>query len=124
MLEISLGESLCGLDRVVLKHLDGRGVHMRQPRGRILRPDQVLKIPGEGMPLKKSDAKGDLYLVVKVNFPEDSWTRDGARLDQIQKLLPPPPKNISAEIIDEVDFQPDADLEEVCLLLSLTSDNL
>lgn len=115
MLDISLGESLCGLDRVVLKHLDGRGIHVRQARGRILRPDQVLKVPGEGMPMKKSDARGDLYLVVRVVFPEDAWTNDAARMDQIEKSLPPPPENIKAEIVDEVDFEPDADLEEVCI---------
>ncbi|KAI9752535.1 MAG: hypothetical protein M1815_000444 [Lichina confinis] len=111
-LEISLGEALCGLDRVVLKHLDGRGIHIQQPRGRILRPDEILKIPGEGMPLKKSDARGNLYLLIKVTFPENSWAQDEARMDQLGTLLPPPEPSLSADVIDEVDFEPEADLEE------------
>ncbi len=112
-LEISLREALCGLDRVVLKHLDGRGIHMRDERGHILRPDQVLKVRGEGMPLKKSDARGDLYLVVKVNFPDDDWTNDVARMAQLEKLLPPAPENVKAEVVDEVDFEANADLDDV-----------
>ncbi len=112
-IEISLAEALGGVDRVVLKHLDGRGIHIRQPRGRILRPHQVLKVPGEGMPFKKSDARGNLYLVIHVEFPEDGWAKDGDRVAQLQKLLPSPPTPVSADVVDEVEFEADADLDEV-----------
>lgn len=116
-LDIKLAESLCGFSRVVLKHLDGRGIHINQPRGRILRPNQILKVPGEGMPLKRSDTKGDLYLVVNVEFPPDDWAKDEASLEQLQKLLPKSEKVIEADIVDEVEFIVDADLEEVSMLI-------
>ncbi|RMJ20513.1 DnaJ domain protein Mas5, partial [Aspergillus sp. HF37] len=53
-LDITLAEALTGFHRVVLKHLDGRGIELNHPQepGQILRPGEVLKIRGEGMPLK------------------------------------------------------------------------
>lgn len=112
-LEISLSEALTGFNRVVLRHLDGRGLklHVEQPEGRVLRPDEILKIPGEGMPIKRTDAKGDLYLSVKVNFPEDGWLKDQAAVDRVKAVLPPAPENQykageTPEIVDEVeDFE-------------------
>ncbi|KAF2269780.1 DnaJ-domain-containing protein [Lojkania enalia] len=114
-LKISLVEALTGFNRVVLTHLDGRGIHMhiKQPQGKILRPGEVLKIPGEGMPMKKSDAKGDLYLVVDVEFPEDSWIRNDATIRKIREALPPPTNEASdVEDIEEVEVEFDADMDD------------
>jgi DnaJ family protein A protein 2 len=112
-LEITLAEALCGFSRVVLKHLDGRGIHLTHPQGKVLRPGQILKVEGEGMPLKKSDAKGDLFLVVKIDFPEDGWSEDPAAFESLQKILPKPAPPIEATEVDEVEFEPDADIEDV-----------
>ncbi|KAK4988241.1 DnaJ-like protein xdj1 [Elasticomyces elasticus] len=105
-LNVTLAEALTGFNRVVLKHLDGRGIQLNvtQPRGRILQPNQILKVPGEGMPIKKSDARGDLYLVVKIQFPEDGWLKDEATLKRIQDVLPKPGPAIQVEMADEVDW--------------------
>ena len=113
-LEITLAEALCGFSRVVIKHLDGRGLHMnhKQPEGRILQPMQVIKIPGEGMPHKKSDLKGDLYLVVDIKFPEDGWFKDESALSKIQELLPPPANPISADAVDEVEYDETATMDD------------
>ncbi|OAL36081.1 hypothetical protein AYO20_04743 [Fonsecaea nubica] len=114
-LDITLAEALTGFHRVVLKHLDGRGIELRHPQepGQILRPGEVLKIHGEGMPLKKSDAKGDLYLVVEIAFPEDGFFLDKPEaLEQLQKLLPGPEPPIEAEETDEVSFEV-ADIDEI-----------
>ncbi|KIW71236.1 hypothetical protein PV04_03424 [Phialophora macrospora] len=115
-LDITLAEALTGFHRVVLKHLDGRGIELNHPQepGQILRPGEVLKIRGEGMPLKKSDAKGDLYLVVEIAFPEDGYFLDkpGA-LEQLQKLLPAPEPPIEdVEEADEVQFEL-ADIDDI-----------
>ncbi|EXJ62801.1 hypothetical protein A1O7_03241 [Cladophialophora yegresii CBS 114405] len=115
-LDITLAEALTGFHRVVLKHLDGRGIELNHPQepGQILRPGEVLKIRGEGMPMKKSDAKGDLYLVVEIAFPEDGYFLDkpGA-LEQLQKLLPPPEPPIEdVDEADEVQFEL-ADIDEI-----------
>lgn len=76
-----------------------------------MKPDQVLKVAGEGMPHKKSDAKGDLYLVVKIQFPSDDWLEDEATIQKIQDLLPKPAEPIVAETVDEVDYEENVDIE-------------
>jgi DnaJ family protein A protein 2 len=114
-LKVSLQEALTGFNRVVLKHLDGRGIslHVKQPAGRILRPGEVLKISGEGMPIKRSDAKGDLYLIVDVIFPEDGWLRDEATIQKIRDVLPKTgEETITAEEVDEVDWEIVKDMED------------
>lgn len=113
-LKISLVEALTGFNRVVLKHLDGRGIqiHVEQPNGKVLRPGQVLKVPGEGMPVKKSDAKGDLYLVVDIEFPEDGWLKDDTALKMIQDALPKPKSDDKeCDEVEEVELEYDADME-------------
>lgn len=114
-MEITLAEALTGFSRVVIKHLDGRGIQINHPRGKVLQPGQVLKVAGEGMPLKKSDAKGDLYLVVKIEFPENGWTEDDAAFNELQKILPKPEPPIEATEVDEVEYESDADIDEVSL---------
>lgn len=113
-LDITLAEALGGFSRVVLTHLDGRGIKITHPRGKILRPGQVLKVEGEGMPHKRGEDKGDLYLLVKIEFPEDGWLKeDDSQYDALTKLLPGPPEPISAEEVDDVEYDEDADIEEV-----------
>ncbi|KAK6430961.1 DnaJ-like protein xdj1 [Oleoguttula sp. CCFEE 5521] len=110
-IEVDLTESLTGVNRTVLKHLDGRGISLNTTAdGRVLRPNEVLKISGEGMPIKRSDAKGDLYLVVNVRFPKDGWLwlqkPDAAA--KVKAALPAEevePVEPTPESVDEVDFQ-------------------
>ncbi|CAD6506073.1 BgTH12-07005 [Blumeria graminis f. sp. triticale] len=108
---ITLAESLTGFNRVVLKHLDNRGIQICHPRGKIMRPEQVIKIVGEGMPIKKTDAKGDLFLTVKIDFPSDKWASNPATLTSIEKLFSPlQAPVIEANEVDEVEFESDADI--------------
>ncbi|KAF2758903.1 hypothetical protein EJ05DRAFT_509793 [Pseudovirgaria hyperparasitica] len=114
-LHITLAEALTGFDRVVLKHLDGRGIQLRitQPKGKILSPGQWLKIAGEGMPIKRSDAKGDLFLNVTIDFPKDGWIKDEASIKHLRDILPKPAQPIKIDNeVDERDFV-GVDLEEV-----------
>jgi DnaJ family protein A protein 2 len=100
---------------VVLTHLDGRGIQLnvQQPNGKVLRPGQVLKVPGEGMPMKRSDAKGDLYLQVDIEFPEDGWLKDDAALQKVKDALPKPkPSGEKHEEVEEVDVDFEADMED------------
>lgn len=112
-LKITLAEALGGFSRVVLTHLDGRGISLHHPRGKVLKPGQILKVLGEGMPHKKSDLKGDLYLIVDIDFPEDGWLEDEASFDTLQKLLPKAAPKIEATEIDEVEFTDDANIDDV-----------
>ena len=111
-LNITLVEALTGFNRVILTHLDGRGIQLNLPQGQLLRPEQVLKVAGEGMPLKRSDDKGDLYLIVKIKFPEDGWLKDDAGMQKLRALLPKPSPPKIVETTDEVEFDADASLEE------------
>lgn len=111
-LEISLSEALTGFNRVVLTHLDGRGIslNVEQPKGKVLRPDQVIKVAGEGMPMKRSDAKGDLYLTVNVTFPEDGWLETQDAVDKVRAVLPKPEPiqygpGETPEVVDDVGFE-------------------
>lgn len=112
--DVTLAEALTGFDRVVVKHLDGRGISLKHPskKGAILRPDQILKVSGEGMPVKKSDTKGDLYLLVNIEFPEDGYFDGGDKASKLSELLPKPAPPIKADEVDEVDYQPDADFDD------------
>ncbi|KAL9095367.1 MAG: hypothetical protein Q9165_002238 [Trypethelium subeluteriae] len=112
-LNVTLAEALTGFNRVVLTHLDGRGIQINVPQGQLLRPYQVLKVAGEGMPMKRSDQKGDLYLEVKIKFPEDGWLKDDPSMQRLRELLPKPGPPKIAETIDEVEFDPDATLIDV-----------
>ena len=113
-LEVTLAEALVGFNRVVLKHLDGRGIELNHPQieGQILRPGQILKIKGEGMPQKRGDAKGDLYLVVDIKFPEDGYFTDVKKGEELKALLPQPDAPIKVDEIEAVEFEVDADIDE------------
>ncbi|EKG20497.1 hypothetical protein MPH_02220 [Macrophomina phaseolina MS6] len=112
-LHVTLSEALTGFHRVVLTHLDGRGIalNVKQPQGKILRPGEVLKVSGEGMPIKKSDARGDLYLIVHIEFPEDGYIQDEAAIKKIRDLLPGPGPEIKSDDVEDVEFEADADLD-------------
>ena len=112
--EITLAESLCGFSRVIVRHLDGRGLHIEhsQTKARVLEPGQVIKVVGEGMPYKKSELKGDLYLVVKVKFPEYEWLEDKQVLAKLKELLPTPGAPIQADVVDDVSYDETASLDQ------------
>lgn len=113
-LEITLAEALTGFHRVVVKHLDGRGIELLHPKqeGQILRPSQVLRIPGEGMPHKRSDTKGDLYLTVDIQFPPDGFLKGANALDQLRATLPPSSPPIQVDEVDDVEYDPNASMEQ------------
>lgn len=113
-IDVTLAEALTGFSRVVVKHLDGRGIELTHPKvkGEVLSPGQVLKVPGEGMTMKRSDARGDLYLVVNVKFPDEKWKPSAAVLEKLKEMLPKPDPPIQADTVDEVDYDPKASLDE------------
>jgi DnaJ family protein A protein 2 len=111
-LVVSLSEALTGFNRVVLLHLDGRGIQLNitQPPGKVLRPDEVVKIHGEGMPVKRSEAKGDLYMSISIEFPKDGWLKDQTAVDRVRAVLPRPEEKSykvgeTPDIIDEASFE-------------------
>ncbi|KAG0215346.1 hypothetical protein BGX28_000086 [Mortierella sp. GBA30] len=98
---ISLVEALCGFSKILITHLDGRGIHVEQPAGSVIRPGDVKKITGEGMPhFKRPIDKGDLYITFEVEFPKDNWATAG-NLKSLEALLPARgPTPIEPELVD------------------------
>lgn len=113
-IHISLAEALTGFNRVVLTHLDGRGIalNVQQPKGKVIRPDEILRVEGEGMPMKRSDDRGDLYLIVKIDFPEDGWLKDESAIQKVRDILPKSKPEIKADDVEEVSFEVVEDMED------------
>jgi len=111
-ISVTLSEALCGFSRTVLKHLDGRGISISHPHGNVLKQGQVLKIMGEGMPYKKGDHQGDLYLTIDIEFPSEKWLSLPGNIENLEALLPKQTaKPLETEIVDTVDFDPTASME-------------
>ncbi|KAF8348870.1 hypothetical protein F5887DRAFT_948092 [Amanita rubescens] len=86
---ITLSEALMGFSRILLKHLDGRGIKISSPPRKIIKPETCIIARGEGMPIYKSHGqKGDLYVIISVEMPDEAWLR---RVDRqaLASLLPP-----------------------------------
>lgn len=73
---ITLSEALLGFSRILITHLDGRGVKVTSPYGKILKPEDSVVLRGEGMPVyKRPDQKGDLYVIFSIEMPDEQWLK-------------------------------------------------
>ena len=104
-IDINLIESLCGLD-MIIKHLDDRAIRIKYDK--VIKPGEILKLEGEGMPIKNQmNAFGDLLIAFNIIFPEKVSTQ---RKDYLLKVLPPQHKQIWDLKVE--DF-PDADIKKL-----------
>lgn len=81
-LSLTLAESLLGFSRLILVHLDGRGLRVsRAPPGRrgwaVLKPGQKVVVRNEGLWARRGGTgeRGDLVLEVEVEYPGREWAR-------------------------------------------------
>jgi DnaJ family protein A protein 2 len=73
---VTLSEALFGFSRILVTHLDGRGVRVTSPPGKIIKPNDSIVLRGEGMPMhKQPDHKGDLYVIMGVEMPDEQWLK-------------------------------------------------
>jgi DnaJ family protein A protein 2 len=73
---ITLSEALLGFDRILLTHLDGRGIKVTSPPGKIIKPHDTIILRGEGMPIhKRPDEKGDLHVILDLEMPSNDWLK-------------------------------------------------
>ncbi|KAJ2922882.1 hypothetical protein H1R20_g14248, partial [Candolleomyces eurysporus] len=111
---ITLSEALLGFSRILLKHLDGRGIKVSSPPGKAIKPQETIVLKGEGMPIyKRPDQKGDLYVILDLEMPDDQWLKS-VDLKALESLLPPKKKDLEPlpEIVDEVDYK-ESDMAEL-----------
>ncbi|KAI8388388.1 uncharacterized protein BYT42DRAFT_559912 [Radiomyces spectabilis] len=110
---ISLTEALCGFDKIIVTHLDGRGIHVKHPAGQVIKPGMVKRIPNEGMPIfKRSDDKGDLFVQFDVEFPDNMF----ASVDKIKSLEAILPAR-------KTDSKPTPEIVDECALIEGDMDN-
>ncbi|KAJ7039577.1 hypothetical protein C8F04DRAFT_1085763 [Mycena alexandri] len=111
---ITLSEALFGFSRILITHLDGRGVQVTSPPGKIIKHADTIVLRGEGMPVhKQPDTKGDLYLTFTIEMPDDEWLKTVDR-KTLLSLIPPKKMDIEPrpEVVSTAAFE-EADIEEV-----------
>jgi len=104
---ITLSEALLGFDRIMINHLDGRGVRVASPKGKVVTSGTTIILRNEGMPTYKNpEVRGNLYVVLEVEMPTDDWM---SSVDQkaLAAFLPPKKNDIEPlpEIVDQVAFE-------------------
>ncbi|GAA5863629.1 hypothetical protein JCM8547_003673 [Rhodosporidiobolus lusitaniae] len=106
-LSLTLSESLLGFSRLILIHLDGRGLRVTQPPPgrpgwRVLKSGDEVVVKDEGM-LRKG-RKGDLILKVEVESPDEAWAMRLAEMggvDTLRGLLPSRRQDLTATAVQE-----------------------
>lgn len=129
-LSLTLSESLLGFSRLILLHLDGRGLRVTQAapgeKGwRVLKTGDEVVVKGEGM--WRRGEKGDLIIKVEVEMPNEAWAmglKERKRVEALEKLLPSKREDLKmkeGEEVEEVELV-ERVVEEVSCPLSATVD--
>ncbi|KAI0312108.1 DnaJ C terminal domain-containing protein [Amylostereum chailletii] len=112
--QVTLSEALLGFDRILVNHLDGRGIKVASPAGKVITSGQTLVLRGEGMPTHKNpDVRGNLYVVLEVEMPSEQWLQT-IDLNALQALLPPKRVDVDPqpEIVDTAGYE-ESDMVDV-----------
>ncbi|KAJ2787754.1 DnaJ-like protein xdj1 [Coemansia interrupta] len=82
--EIDLADALCGFSRDLFVNIDGCA--LRVTHSGCLSPDDVLRLPGQGMVSKDTGKRGDMFIKFTIRFPDkNKWRPD---VDKLRALLP------------------------------------
>lgn len=96
-----MSEALLGFKRILAIHLDGRGIRVESAKGeRIIQHKQELVVRGEGMPIRGTGKRGDLYIKFDVEMPGVSWASRAGEDGVVE--LPPgfPDLQPQPEVVD------------------------
>lgn len=107
--DLTLAECLLGYE-FSFKHLDDRIVVVQSQPGVVTKPDDVLLVEGEGMPVHGvPNRRGDLFIKINVVMPTAAQISDPKTKAALKKVLPAGP-TLAADVNDpdsEVDkYQP------------------
>jgi DnaJ family protein A protein 2 len=101
-INLELSEALCGFTKTIT-HLDGRVLRIDSPAGKVIAPDSIHMINGEGMPYHGNPfTKGRLFTVFRVKFPV---TLPAATVATIKKTLPAGPECMLSGEEEECNFR-------------------
>lgn len=105
--KITLVESLTGLS-FVLTHLDGREIVITTTPGKVIKPNEVMVLDGEGMPyLGNPFTKGKLFILFTIEFPKKAFSQ--AQVQVLKSVLPPGPE---PDVVENEEECQEAELEE------------
>ena len=100
--ELELSEALCGFTKTIT-HMDGRSLKIESPAGKVIVPDSLHCIQGEGMPYHGNPfTKGRLFITFKVIFPD---TLNQSTVTSLLSVLPKPPDAVLTDQEEECPFQ-------------------
>lgn len=111
-ISITLAEALLGFERVVLTHLDGRGLRVRvpspgSPAHRVFCHGDELIIKGEGFPGRRSHLIGDLRVRILLEMPtaEHMASINPEQQSVLERCLPSKRPSIETQdLIEDVEF--------------------
>ncbi|KAG8801544.1 Type I HSP40 co-chaperone [Serendipita sp. 411] len=101
--ELDLLTALGG-GQFTIKHLDNRALLINLVPGEVIKNDSIKVIHGQGMPSHRHHHPGDLYVHLKVNFPDHL---DPNVVPLLEQALPPrvPAATYGSDVVvDEVDL--------------------
>ncbi|KAF8339684.1 uncharacterized protein EI90DRAFT_2270038 [Cantharellus anzutake] len=109
---LTLSEGLLGFSRIILKHLDGRGIRMTRRPGEVVKGGETVVIKGEGMPDRDGNGKGDLFVTLEVEMPTKEWF-ESIDAKVLEALLPPKKEDLDPKpsVVDEAKWE-GADMED------------
>ncbi|KAG8834249.1 Type I HSP40 co-chaperone [Serendipita sp. 399] len=96
-----------GGGQFTIKHLDNRALLVNLVPGEVIKNDSVKVIHGQGMPSQRHHHHGDLYVHMKVNFPDNL---DPNVVPLLEQALPPRvpavtyPSDVLVEEVDLMDM--------------------
>uniref|UniRef100_A0AC34GX69 CR-type domain-containing protein n=1 Tax=Panagrolaimus sp. ES5 TaxID=591445 RepID=A0AC34GX69_9BILA len=85
--KISLAEAVCGF-KMVFEHLDGRTILLQTKSGEVIKPEGVVALMGEGMPVPNQKEHGNLYCIFDIKFPSNHFLDDEILFKQLEVALP------------------------------------
>ncbi len=94
--QIDLADAICGFDeKPLMETYDGRVLKWSSKRGKVIRPNDIVRIQNEGWP-RRDDANdnnmplknGDLYVIVDIVFPPDNWTMEVNDYRAVRNIIP------------------------------------
>lgn len=101
-IELELSEALCGFTKTI-QHMDGRSLKIESPPGKVIIPDSIHCIQGEGMPYHGNPfTKGRLFITFTVKFPD---TLKPSVVTSILSVLPKPADPVLTNEEEECTFE-------------------
>ncbi|EDO18210.1 hypothetical protein Kpol_543p40 [Vanderwaltozyma polyspora DSM 70294] len=87
---ISLAEAITGFEnKFIVKTFDDRDLYLSTPKGKVIRPGDILEVKNEGWPMDKYGASfGNLYVILEIEFPPDNWINEKNDIIKIRNILP------------------------------------